>query len=83
VAGETGAIAPFLNCRLSEDVLLVEHFLPKIQNLWSEIPIRGKFDGKNKILSIHNLLCRKCAACCLSENSNFLRRLLSSITNKI
>ena len=31
-----------------------------------------KFTGKIKILSIHNLFCRKFVGQCLSENDNFL-----------
>jgi len=42
--------------------------------LWLTNPILGKFKGKNKILSIDNLLCRTFATVCRNSDGN-LRRL--------
>jgi len=64
--GETAAKRqlPTLNYWLSKIVkknFLSQNFRPQMQNLGLRTPIWKKIIGKIKILSIHNLLCRKFA----------------------
>jgi len=70
---EQGAVAP-LNFILSDSLLSVKKLTFKNTKLLTEnlyFSILEKFRGKIKILSTHNLFCRKIAAVC-EENCNFL-----------
>jgi len=46
-------------------------------------PILGKFRRKIEISSSHNLICQKFAKLCLSENCNFLPRLVVQLTTPL